>query len=35
MYVKMEAVMIVKDDRRSLTEEDGMNIQANTDGFRE
>ena len=35
MYVKMEAMMIVKDDRASLAEEDGMNSQANTDGFRE
>ena len=35
MYVKMEAMMIVKDDRASLGEEDGMNSQANTGGFRE
>ena len=35
MYVKMEAMMIVKDDRASLAEEDGMNSQANTDSFRE
>ena len=27
MYVKMEAMMIVKDDRPSLGEEEGMNSQ--------
>ena len=35
MYVKMEAIMIVKDDRANLAEEDVMNSQANTDGFRQ
>ena len=35
MYVKMEAMMIVKDDIASLAEEDGMNSQANKDCSRE
>ena len=35
MYVNMEAMMIVKDGRASLAEEDGMKSQANTDGFQE